>query len=158
MRAQSPLRIGVVAHRDSRKVSGYVGAIVPKRAISTSGAAAPRLDAPYSQAVVAAPFVFVSGQLPVDAETGDLIGDEIKAQTEQTLRNLGEVLVAAGSGLAAIVKTTVFLSDLDDWEAMNDVYRRFIGDVPPARSAIECGRLALGARVEIDAIALLNGS
>jgi 2-iminobutanoate/2-iminopropanoate deaminase len=126
-----------------------------KRAISTTSAAGPRDGAPYSQAIVAEPFVFVSGQLPLDPGTGELVGDGIEAQTEQTLRNLGAVLDAAGSSLEAIVKTTVFLSDLDDWAAMNSVYRRFVGDVPPARSAIESGRLAFGARVEIDAIALL---
>jgi 2-iminobutanoate/2-iminopropanoate deaminase len=127
-----------------------------KRPVSTSGAAAPRLGAPYSQAIVAEPFVFVSGQLPLEPATGEIVPGGIAAQTERTLLNLGEVLHAAGSRLDAIVKTTVFLTDLEDWAAMNDVYRRFVGTVPPARSAIECGRLALGARIEIDAIALVT--
>src|SRR5690349_12390048 len=126
-----------------------------KHAVSTRAAAPPRDAAPYSQAIIAPPFVFVSGQLPIEPRSGELAGDDIETQTEQTLRNLEEVLVAAGTKMSALVKTTVFLSDLDDWAAMNAVYRRFVGAVPPARSAVECGRLALGARVEIDAVALL---
>jgi 2-iminobutanoate/2-iminopropanoate deaminase len=125
-----------------------------KRAIFASDLASKRPSPPYSHAIVAQPFVFVSGQLPVDPATGDLAGADIETQTEQVLRNISSVLAAAGSSLDAIVKTTIFLCDLDDWAAMNDVYRRFVGDVLPARSAIECGRLAGGARIEIEAIAL----
>jgi 2-iminobutanoate/2-iminopropanoate deaminase len=111
---------------------------------------------PYSPAIVAAPFVFVSGQLPIDPDTRRVVGDDIETQTEQALRNVEALLTAAGSSLDAIVKTTVFLSRLEDWAGMNTVYRRFAGDVLPARSAIECGRLAQGALVEIEAIALVE--
>ena len=128
-----------------------------KRAIFVPDPAPGRQDPPYSHAIVAEPFIFVSGQLPIDPGTGKLAGDDIENQTEQVLRNISAVLAAAGSNLDAIVKTTVFLSDLDDWAAMNGVYRRFVGAVLPARSAIECGRLAGGARVEIEAIALVAG-
>jgi len=147
----------VLAHRDSARAVSYVAAAMStKRAVSTPEAPAPQRGAPYSQAIVGGPFVFVSGQLPIDATTGRLVGDDIEAQTEQALRNLGAVLVASGSALEAIVKTTVFLIDIEDWAAMNDVYARFAGAVPPARSAIQCGPLPMGARIEIEAIALLH--
>lgn len=115
---------------------------------------APNAIGPYSQAVRAGGFIFCSGQIPLDPETGEFVPGGIQQQTEQALRNLMAVLEAAGSGLERVVKTTVFLANLNDFGAMNEVYARFFGESCPARSTIEAGRLPRDARVEIDAIAL----
>jgi 2-iminobutanoate/2-iminopropanoate deaminase len=115
---------------------------------------APNAIGPYSQAVRAGGFIFCSGQIPLDPQTGQFVEGGIQEQTEQVLRNLMAVLEAAGSGLERVVKTTVFLSNLNDFGAMNEVYARFFGDACPARSTIEAGRLPRDARVEIDVIAL----
>jgi 2-iminobutanoate/2-iminopropanoate deaminase len=115
---------------------------------------APGAIGPYSQAVRAGGFIFCSGQIPLDPQTGQLIEGGIQEQTEQVLRNLMAVLEAAGTGLGSVVKTTVFLSNLNEFGAMNEVYARFFGEACPARSTIEAGRLPRDARVEIDAIAL----
>jgi 2-iminobutanoate/2-iminopropanoate deaminase len=116
---------------------------------------APRAIGPYSQAIIANGFVFCSGQIALDPATGELIEGDIAAQTERAIQNLRAVLEAAGSSLAHVVKTTVFLQDMADFAAMNAVYSRFFGENPPARSTV--GNLALphGARFEIEAIAVL---
>lgn len=115
---------------------------------------APDAIGPYSQAVKANGFIFCSGQIPLDPRTGRFVEGGIQEQTEQVLRNLMAVLEAAGSGLHRVVKTTVFLSNLNDFGAMNEVYGRFFDENCPARSTIEAGRLPRDARVEIEAIAL----
>ena len=125
-----------------------------KEVVRTEAAPAPFQGAPYSQAIKAAGLVFVSGQLglkPGDTEIGGAIED----QTEQVLANLAAILAEAGSGLDRLVKTTVFLADLGDFGAMNEVYARHVGDLPPARATVEVAKLPSGALVEIEAIALL---
>jgi len=124
-----------------------------RQPVRSAAAPGPTAGAPYAQAIRAGGFVFVSGQLPVDVTTGELVAGGIAEQTEQAMRNLQAVLEAAGSSLGQLVKTTVFLRSRDDWPVMNDVYRRFVGASPPARTALEVGRLGRGALVEIDAIA-----
>lgn len=116
--------------------------------------AAPQAIGPYSQAVVVGDFVFTSGQIPLDPKTGVFVEGGIAEQTEQVLRNLAEVLRAAGTSLGGVVKTTVFLADMDDFAAMNEVYGRYFSKEPPARSTVQAARLPREARVEIDAIAL----
>jgi len=118
--------------------------------ISTDGA--PAALGPYSQAIVAGDFVFCAGQLGLDPATTEL-ADGISAQADRALRNLGAVLEAAGCGHGDIVKTTVFLADMADFAALNDVYAGFFGDAPPARSTFAVAALPRGARVEIEAIA-----
>jgi 2-iminobutanoate/2-iminopropanoate deaminase len=121
--------------------------------VRTEGAPAPFQGAPYSQAIRHGDLVFVSGQLGLAPGETALVGDDVTAQTEQIFRNLGAILEAAGSGLDRLVKTTVFLTDLADFAAMNDVYRQHAGDSPPARSTIQVAALPSGARVEIEAVA-----
>jgi 2-iminobutanoate/2-iminopropanoate deaminase len=116
--------------------------------------AAPQAIGPYSQAIQIGDFVFTSGQIPIDPQTGVFVEGGIAEQTEQVLRNLAEVLRAAGTSLEAVVKTTVFLADMDDFAAMNEVYGRFFSNAPPARSTVQAARLPRDARVEIDAIAV----
>ena len=125
-----------------------------KQIIRTESAPAPFQGAPYNQGIAANGFVFVAGQLGLDPATGQIVEGGITAQTERVFANLRAVLEAAGASLDSIVKTTVFLSNLDDFDAMNDVYARHIGDQPPARSTVEVGRLPSGALVEIEAIAV----
>lgn len=120
-------------------------------AISTS--AAPAAVGPYSQAVRAGRFVFCSGQIPLCPATGTLVAGDIRAATRQVLDNLGAVLAAAGLGFEHVVKTTVYLVDMDDFAAVNEVYAGYFTAVPPARACVEATRLPKGARVEIDAIA-----
>lgn len=116
---------------------------------------APAAIGPYVQAVRAGGFLFLSGQIPLDPATGALLLDaDIAQQTERVFLNLQAVLEAAGSSLAAAVKTTVFLADLNDFAAMNGAYAKFFPHNPPARSTVEVSRLPRGARVEIDLIAL----
>ena len=124
-----------------------------KQVIRTEQAPAPFQGAPYNQAIVANGLVFVAGQLGVDPATGQVVGGGIGPQTERVFANLKAILEAAGSSLDAVVKTTVFLANLDDFAGMNEVYARSIGTTPPARSTIEVGRLPAGALVEIEAIA-----
>jgi 2-iminobutanoate/2-iminopropanoate deaminase len=116
--------------------------------------AAPQAIGPYSQAIRIGEFVFTSGQIPLDPKTGAFVEGGIAEQTEQVLRNLAEVLQAAGTSLEAVVKTTVFLADMDDFAAMNEVYGRYFSNEPPARSTVQAARLPRDARVEIDAIAV----
>ena len=125
-----------------------------KQVIRTEDAPAPFQGAPYNQAIIAGGFVFVAGQLGIDPGSGQVVDGGIGAQTERVFANLGAILEAAGSSLDAVVKTTVFLTDLDDFGGMNEVYAGSIGSTPPARSTVEIGRLPAGALVEIEAIAL----
>jgi 2-iminobutanoate/2-iminopropanoate deaminase len=125
-----------------------------KEAVRTERAPAPFQGAPYSQAIKANGLVFVSGQLALKPDHAEIVGDSIGAQTEQVFDNLQAILEEAGSGLDRIVKTTVFLVDLDDFAGMNEVYARRVGDRPPARATVEISKLPSGAKVEIEAIAL----
>jgi 2-iminobutanoate/2-iminopropanoate deaminase len=123
-----------------------------KQIVSTKDA--PQAIGPYSQAVIAGGFIFASGQIPLDPATGEFVAGGIAEQTEQVLRNLSAVLEAAGSSLEQVVKTTVFLADMGDFAAMNEVYGRHFRLESPARSTVEAARLPRDARVEIDAVAL----
>jgi 2-iminobutanoate/2-iminopropanoate deaminase len=125
-----------------------------KSAVRTESAPAPFQGAPYSQGIKAGELVFVSGQLGLKPGDTEFSGG-IAEQTEQVISNIRAILEEAGSGLDRLVKTTVFLVDLGDFQAMNEVYARHVGDVPPARSTVEISKLPSGAKVEIDAIALL---
>ena len=126
-----------------------------KTVVRTESAPAPFQGAPYSQAIRAGDFVFVSGQLALRPGDTALAGGTIEEQTEQVFANLAAILAEAGSSLAKLVKTTVFLQDLDDFQGMNSVYAAHVGDRPPARSTVEVAKLPSGALVEIEAIALL---
>ena len=117
---------------------------------------APHAIGPYSQAVRAGNLVFASGQIPTDPATGEFVSGGIAEQTEQVLRNLSAVLEAAGTGLDRVVKTTVFLAEMVDFAAMNEVYARFFTREPPARATVAAAGLPRNARVEIDAIALVG--
>ena len=125
-----------------------------KTAVRTESAPAPFQGAPYSQAIRAGGLVFVSGQLALVPGETELRADSIEDQTEQVFANLAAILEAAGSGLDRLVKTTVFLQNLDDFQGMNGVYAKHVGDTPPARSTVEVAKLPSGALVEIEAIAL----
>ena len=126
-----------------------------KTVVRTEAAPAPFQGAPYSQAIRAGDFVFVSGQLALRPGDTALAGGTIEEQTEQVFANLAAILAGAGSSLAKLVKTTVFLQDLDDFQGMNSVYAAHVGDRPPARSTVEVAKLPSGALVEIEAIAHL---
>jgi 2-iminobutanoate/2-iminopropanoate deaminase len=117
---------------------------------------APAAIGPYSQGIVANGFFFSAGQIPLDPASGDLIEGDITAQTERVMENLRAVLEAAGSSFARVVKTTVFLRDMDDFAAMNAVYGRAFGDHRPARSAVQVARLPRDARVEIEVVAAVG--
>lgn len=115
---------------------------------------APKAIGPYSQAIRTNGFVFASGQIPIDPETGKFVAGGIAEQTEQVIRNLSRVLEAAGSGLNQVIKTTVYLADMEEFAAMNEVYGRFFSEEPPARATVAAARLPRDARVEIEVIAL----
>ena len=115
---------------------------------------APQAIGPYSQATKANGFVFTSGQIAIDPSTQQVIIGDIAAQTERVLRNLSEILEAAGSGLGKVLRATVFLKDMDDFAAMNAVYGKYFGSSAPARSTVEVARLPKDVLVEIDVIAL----
>lgn len=117
---------------------------------------APAAVGPYSQAVRVGDFVFTAGQIPLDPATGQMVAGDIEAQTRQALANLSAVLEAAGTTLANVVKTTVFLADIGEFKLMNGVYAEFFPDAPPARSAVQAAALPLGARVEIEAVAVIR--
>jgi 2-iminobutanoate/2-iminopropanoate deaminase len=117
---------------------------------------APAAVGPYSQAIRVGDFVFTAGQLAIDPATGKLVEGKIEEQTRQVLKNIAAVLEAAGSSLDKVVKTTVFLKDIGDFKAMNQVYGEFFVHEPPARSTVEVANLPLGALVEIDAIAIVG--
>jgi 2-iminobutanoate/2-iminopropanoate deaminase len=118
---------------------------------------APGAIGPYSQAVKVGELVFVSGQIPIDPSTGNFVSEDVTEQTEQVLKNLSAVLEAAGSSLKSVVKTTVFVADMDDFATVNDVYARFFTENFPARATVQAARLPKDARVEIEAIALIDG-
>jgi 2-iminobutanoate/2-iminopropanoate deaminase len=125
---------------------------VSRRAIETAGA--PRPVGPYSQAVAVGDLLFTAGQLGLDPATGQLVAGGATAEAGRIMENLSAVLKAAGLGFDDVVKTTIFLTDLADFRAVNDVYARYAGTPPPARSTVQVSGLALGARVEIEAIAV----
>jgi 2-iminobutanoate/2-iminopropanoate deaminase len=115
---------------------------------------APAAIGPYSQAIRAGGFVFASGQIPLDPQTGEFVPGGVAEQTEQVMRNLSAVLEAAGTSLESVVKTTVFLADMNDFAVMNEVYGRYFKENPPARATVQAARLPRDARVEIEVIAL----
>jgi len=115
---------------------------------------APQAIGPYSQAVRAGNMVFASGQIPLDPSTKEFVAGGIAEQTEQVLKNLTAVFAAAGVGMDLIVKTTVFLADMNDFTAMNEVYGKYFSDNPPARATVQAARLPRDAKVEIEAIAV----
>ncbi len=122
-----------------------------KSVISTNNA--PAAIGPYSQAIKVGNLVFISGQIPIIPATGEIVGGDIKLQTKQALENLKNILDAAGSCIDNVVKTTVFMKDLNDYTAINDVYKEFFTNKPPARSAVQAARLPRDVGVEIEAIA-----
>ena len=124
-----------------------------KEIIATENA--PGAIGPYSQAVKTGNMVFCSGQIPIDPKTGEFISDDVAEQTEQVLKNLGAVLAAAGTNLNNVVKTTVFLADMSDFTAMNEVYSKFFSENKPARATVQAARLPKDARVEIECIATI---
>ena len=126
-----------------------------KEVVRTEAAPAPFQGAPYSQAIKTGGLVFVAGQVSLKPGDSAIFGTTIQEQTEQALANLGAILEAAGSGFDRLVKTTVFLQHLDDFQGMNEVYATKVGDQPPARSTVEVAKLPSGALVEIEAIALI---
>jgi len=125
------------------------------RFVSTTGA--PRAIGPYSQAVVAGRFLFTAGQVALDPSTGELVAGGISEQTARALENLRAVLQQGGSDISQVVKTTVFLVEMADFAAMNEVYARVFGDHRPARSTVAVASLPRGARVEIEVVAAVNG-
>jgi 2-iminobutanoate/2-iminopropanoate deaminase len=125
-----------------------------KEVVRTEKAPAPFQGAPYSQAIRANGLVFVSGQLSLEPDHAEIVGDSIQEQTEKVFDNLQAILEEAGSGLDQIVKTTVYLIDLNEFAGMNEVYARRVGEPFPARATIEISNLPSGAKVEIEAIAL----
>jgi len=125
-----------------------------KEAIAPAGA--PRAIGPYSPAIRAGSLLFLSGQIPIDPATGTLVEGGIAIQTEQVMRNIAALLEAAGAGFQHVVRTTVFLADMNDFAAMNECYAKFVTNPPPARSTVQVARLPRDVRVEIDAIAVLT--
>lgn len=115
---------------------------------------APQAIGPYSQAIKANGFIFTSGQIAIDPSTQEVVAGDIAAQTERVLRNLSEILEAAGSGLGKVVRSTVFLKNMNDFAAMNQVYGKYFSSAPPARSTVEVARLPKDVLVEIDVVAL----
>jgi 2-iminobutanoate/2-iminopropanoate deaminase len=126
-----------------------------KREIVSTGSA-PKAVGPYSQGVKCGGFLFCSGQIPLDPETGALVEGGIREQTERVLKNLRAVLVAGSAGMETVVKTTVYLMDMGEFQAMNEVYGSFFPGDPPARVTVQVSKLPAGARVEIDAVALVR--
>ncbi len=125
-----------------------------KEVVRTEAAPAPFQGAPYSQAIKGAGLVFVAGHVSLEPDHADIVGETIQEQTEQIMANLRAILEAAGSSLDRLVKTTVFLQSLDDFPGMNEIYKKHVGDQPPARSTVEVAKLPSGALVEIEAVAL----
>lgn len=117
---------------------------------------APGAIGPYSQAIKTNGMVFCSGQIPIDPSTGQFVSDDIAEQTEQVFKNLEAVLKAAGAGFENVVKTTVFLADMNDFVAMNEVYARFFVENKPARATVQAARLPRDAKVEIECIAVIS--
>ena len=125
-----------------------------REAITAPGA--PAAIGPYSPALRVGNLLFLSGQIPLDPTTGDLIAGDVRAQTEQVMRNLAALLSAAGAGFEHVVRTTIFLANMGDFEAVNEIYGRHVSDPPPTRATVEVARLPRNVRVEIDAIAVLD--
>ena len=125
-----------------------------KMIISTNSA--PQAIGPYSQAVRVGNFVYTSGQVPIDPATGELVADNIQKAAKQSLENVKSVLEAAGTTLANVVKTTVFLKDLNDFKAANEVYSQYFPQNPPARSCVQAAKLPLDALIEIEAVAVID--
>ena len=117
---------------------------------------APKAMGAYSPAIKAGNLLFISGQIPVDPSTGNLIQGDIAAQAEQVMRNLTALLRAAGVGFDHVVRTTVYLADMNDFAGMNEVYSRYIVDPPPARATVQVARLPRDVKIEVDAIAVLS--
>ena len=115
---------------------------------------APAAIGPYSQAIIAGKLIYTAGQIPLDPATMEMVGSNVTEQTEQVFKNLKAVLEEAGAGLGAVVKTTVFLADMADFQAMNGVYANYFGDHKPARAAVQAAALPKGALVEIEAVAI----
>jgi len=131
--------------------------LMPRETISTGDA--PKAIGPYSQGVIASGrrMLFCSGQIPLDPATGEMVGaGDVRVQADRVLQNLGAVLAAAGGSFAAVVKTTIYLADLQDFGAVNEVYARYFPGSPPARATVQAAGLPKGALVEIDAIAVLD--
>jgi 2-iminobutanoate/2-iminopropanoate deaminase len=124
-----------------------------KQIISTNDA--PKAIGPYSQGVRVGNFIFVSGQIPIDPSTGEFVSGGIAEQTERVLLNISAVLSASGTSLENVVKTTVFLADMNDFAAMNEVYAKFFSENPPARATVQAARLPRDAKVEIEVIAVV---
>ncbi len=128
-----------------------------RKVISTENA--PKAIGPYAQAVIASAgkLVFCSGQIPIDPKTGEMVGaGDVRLQCERVMENLGAVLSAAGASFATVVKATIFLADLQDFGAVNEIYGRYVGATPPARATVQAAGLPKGALVEIDAIAIVD--
>ncbi len=128
--------------------------VLKREVVATQSA--PAAVGPYSQAIRAGSFVYTAGQIPMAPETGRLVDGGVEAQTRQVLQNLAHVLEAAGSSLAQVVKTTIFTTDLADFATINQVYGSFFTVEPPARSTVQVAALPLGARVEIEAVAIVE--
>jgi 2-iminobutanoate/2-iminopropanoate deaminase len=124
------------------------------RAVKTDGA--PAAIGPYSQGVVAGPFLFTAGQIALEPASGELVGADAAAQTRQVIANLSAVLKAAGASWGDVVRTEIYLVDLDDFASVNDVYAEYAGDDPPARVTVQVAALPRGARVEIAAVAFVG--
>lgn len=130
-----------------------VPAVAEKKAVRTEAAPAPFQGAPYSQGIVFGELVFVSGQVPIDPKTNEVVGGGIAEQTERTLENVKAILEAAGSSLDQVLKASIFLADLGDFAAMNEVYGRYMGETPPARATVQVAGLPSGVRIEIEVVA-----
>ena len=124
-----------------------------RQAIAAPGT--PKAIGPYSPAIRAGNLLFLSGQIPIDPASGALVDGDISTQTEQVMRNICALLDAAGAGVEHLVRTTVFLADMNEFAAMNECYAKFLADPPPARATVQVARLPRDVRVEIDAIAVL---
>jgi len=144
--ASSDILLALKSHLEA-SMSGFTRDVV-----STPNA--PKAIGPYSQAIKANGFVFISGQIPIDSATGNLIEGGIAQQTEQVLKNLSAILQAAGSSWEKVVKTTVFLKNMSEFAAMNEVYAKVCKSSPPARATVEVARLPKDVLVEIDVVAL----
>jgi len=125
-----------------------------QKIVSTENA--PGAIGPYSQAVVAGGMAYCSGQIPIDVNTGEFVPGGIAEQTEQVLKNLGAVVKASGSRMGSVIKTTVFLADMADFAAMNEVYERYFGESRPARATVQAAGLPRGALVEIECVAIVE--
>jgi 2-iminobutanoate/2-iminopropanoate deaminase len=121
-----------------------------------STAAAPQAIGPYSQAIVHNGIAYVSGQIPLDPASGQMVEGGIEEQTVRVLENLGAVLAACGSGYGKVLKTTIFVADMNDFAKVNEIYARYFGEAPPARATVQAARLPRDARVEIEAIAAVD--